>query len=689
MIGVFSHLEEELRLDNLKIRTLATKTLASIFAGENGTLVINKYNTLWRAFLDRNQDADGAIRMLWVERAFEIYKKHHTLSSQLNKPFTARLADPDDKIRLCMCEQIADLDYSSLLMMDEDMLKEFLRKSRDKKVTVRIKSFGFISKVFMALIEDLMDRAHDTELDKFRLIPDYVFRGVRATDESVRKTSVMYIEECIFPIDVLNVDDSLDLKKNADSQYTLNKNLSINKGVSKGFSVQYSTYINFVYKCLSEDGRVAFSEWLSCKSNFNTRVLYALQLYSMTDKVSRDQKEAVANEIAVQIKTAISSLYEPEKLYIALNRFMEDRSNRDFLQKICQEGDAKTTIGAYYSQLRRLFTQKSLVQPLKSCILFFSRLTIHPAVFTPEMLQNESYLPLIQTIAVSFPSLLKCRIGTLLDSLDKDLPIKVRMCSMLLQTHTEVIEYDCEKVRDILMENIIDNEADIKHYVAIITKLRNNEGAITLLLDRIADCLDVMDFESIKDPKLISYLILLKYLFKSNNNTVMAAVKENEILQHFVTLSTNGFLKNGADESLVKKWRNENDLPLIVQAQLLTMKALTYYRIMLNDAQELKDFCVYLEELIEKEAESVVASQMKLMAFRCYLKVLRDADRLIPIEKFVFVAQDMFYPVREAFYNKLYKSLIKDKIPKSYSSLLFLAALDPESNLVKAVRKEM
>ena len=65
--NVVPQLEEELRVDEVSIRIMATQTLGEMFADSGGTEFMRKYPSTWNLWLTRRNDKAAAVRLAFVE----------------------------------------------------------------------------------------------------------------------------------------------------------------------------------------------------------------------------------------------------------------------------------------------------------------------------------------------------------------------------------------------------------------------------------------------------------------------------------------------------------------------------------------------------------------------------------------------------------------------------------------------
>lgn len=75
LLNVLPLLQEEMKVDQLNIRQLATETMGQMFA-DPGPSVAEKYPLIWKTWLGRRDDKAIAVRVKWLEMCVDIYKNH-------------------------------------------------------------------------------------------------------------------------------------------------------------------------------------------------------------------------------------------------------------------------------------------------------------------------------------------------------------------------------------------------------------------------------------------------------------------------------------------------------------------------------------------------------------------------------------------------------------------------------------
>ncbi|KAG8689697.1 hypothetical protein FRC08_010813, partial [Ceratobasidium sp. 394] len=99
LLNVIPQLEEELRVTDQTIRSIATQTLGAIFGDPNGARLARTYHSTWTQWLARKNDRVAAVRVLFVEATKGILVNHAELRSDMEEALGGKFMDPDDKVR--------------------------------------------------------------------------------------------------------------------------------------------------------------------------------------------------------------------------------------------------------------------------------------------------------------------------------------------------------------------------------------------------------------------------------------------------------------------------------------------------------------------------------------------------------------------------------------------------------------
>ncbi|KAF9956691.1 hypothetical protein BGZ72_002577 [Mortierella alpina] len=161
LLNVIPQLEEEMKLTDVNIRSLATKSLGEMFAEKTSQLA-TQYESTWKAWLLRRNDKVPQVRIIWVESAVKLIKAHGSLDKELNEGLAEKLVDPDEKVRVTACRAIREFDYeTSLHHIQKDTLIQVGHRCRDKRASSKDSDAGEFERKLGAVIKALSDRMPD------------------------------------------------------------------------------------------------------------------------------------------------------------------------------------------------------------------------------------------------------------------------------------------------------------------------------------------------------------------------------------------------------------------------------------------------------------------------------------------------------------------------------------------------
>ncbi|KAF9896479.1 hypothetical protein BX616_007378, partial [Lobosporangium transversale] len=157
LLNVIPQLEEELKLTDVTIRILATKSLGEMFAEKTSQLV-TQYESTWKTWLQRRNDKIPQVRIVWIESLVNIIKAHGSLSKELSEGLSEKLVDPDEKVRAVACKTIGEFDYeTSLHHIQKNTLIQVGHRCRDKKKSVSREAIQTLSVLYNQAYPEIRD----------------------------------------------------------------------------------------------------------------------------------------------------------------------------------------------------------------------------------------------------------------------------------------------------------------------------------------------------------------------------------------------------------------------------------------------------------------------------------------------------------------------------------------------------
>ncbi|KAF9276541.1 hypothetical protein BGZ68_009952 [Mortierella alpina] len=181
LLNVIPQLEEEMKLTDVSIRSLATKSLGTMFAEKTSQLA-TQYESTWRAWLLRRNDKVPQVRIIWVESAAKLIKTHGGLDKELNEGFAEKLVDPDEKVRVAACQAIGEFDYeTSLHHIKKETLIQVGHRCRDKKKAVSKEAIKSLSVLYNQAYPEIENGTH-TSITHFGWMPSAILHAVYVND---------------------------------------------------------------------------------------------------------------------------------------------------------------------------------------------------------------------------------------------------------------------------------------------------------------------------------------------------------------------------------------------------------------------------------------------------------------------------------------------------------------------------
>ncbi|CAG8556181.1 7930_t:CDS:10 [Paraglomus brasilianum] len=196
--NVIPQLEEELKLDDLNLRLVATQVLGEMFAEKGSTLAID-YDSLWKTWLSRRNDKVAAVRIAWADHCLALYQNHPELAKQINDAIRSKMSDPDEKVRIAFCKIFSQIDYESALKLaDKELLEVLGSRCRDRKQGVRQEAINSLARLYnLAFIE--IAGSEEKVMEKFDWIPKEILNTLYTNDNEIIACVEKVLHEQILP----------------------------------------------------------------------------------------------------------------------------------------------------------------------------------------------------------------------------------------------------------------------------------------------------------------------------------------------------------------------------------------------------------------------------------------------------------------------------------------------------------
>ncbi|KAI0037137.1 cohesin-associated protein Pds5 [Vararia minispora EC-137] len=182
--NVIPQLEEELRIEDVGLRALATRVLGEMYADKAGADLARRYPTTWAQWLLRKNDKAAAVRLTLVERLRDILASIPERRADVEAALAAKLLDPDEKVRAAVCRIVGGLDYETALHhVSEELLKGVGSRGLDKKHSVRTEALNSLGKLY-ALAYSEIENGDALAVRHFSWIPNTILQLSTTTTET-------------------------------------------------------------------------------------------------------------------------------------------------------------------------------------------------------------------------------------------------------------------------------------------------------------------------------------------------------------------------------------------------------------------------------------------------------------------------------------------------------------------------
>ncbi|KIJ30528.1 hypothetical protein M422DRAFT_36533 [Sphaerobolus stellatus SS14] len=194
LYNIVPQLEEELKVDELEIRLLATQVLGEMFADKSGADLARKYPQVWEAWCNRKIDKSATVRVAFVEACKGIISTHQDLRGAVEAALKLKVIDPDDKVRAMACKVYSQLDYETALHhVSVAQLRYVSERCMDKKASVRKEAMNALGRLF-SLARPEIEENIEAAITQFAWIPEAIVRAALAGTESKAQVEFIFFQ---------------------------------------------------------------------------------------------------------------------------------------------------------------------------------------------------------------------------------------------------------------------------------------------------------------------------------------------------------------------------------------------------------------------------------------------------------------------------------------------------------------
>jgi sister chromatid cohesion protein PDS5 len=198
LLNVVPQLEEELKVENMTIRQIASTTLGEMFS-KRGVRWMETYPSVWKGWCERRHDKAVIIRANWTEYCALILQNHPEMVKHVEDLFVSKLVDPDEKVRVAAINSIEHVIHDHPELFKQTSIKALSERCKDKKSNVRLAAIEALGQLFCNVMKSATESS-DIHADAYNWIPGVVLEVAYLDDpESTILMEKVFLEYLVPP----------------------------------------------------------------------------------------------------------------------------------------------------------------------------------------------------------------------------------------------------------------------------------------------------------------------------------------------------------------------------------------------------------------------------------------------------------------------------------------------------------
>lgn len=725
LLNVIPMLEEELKCDNVKVRTMATEVIGKMIS-DVGSRVAVVYPTVWKAWLDRRNDKQINIRTMWFKYVLDILRYHSELCAELLPCLEKKFLDPDEKVRLATTKLFSQLDATAAANVSKELLLQLASRCKDKKISIRLEAIMALGKLFKTMYSEIVSPQDIYAAEKYGWIPGSLLELFYLDDLDTNIAVEKVVHEDLLPV---NKDDT------ARTERMLKIVANLSERQFKAFlsllDKQSHTIKNFklyLDQCEEWNGGIMDHDDGSTEKRLNLIIQFLSQKFPDSKKAAGHLMKLATNNENRVYKLFRNILNEASDYETIL------KNHRELVKRLEQhQGQGlMETFSVFLRRISLTIIGKSSMSPLIQAVQSFKR-TEHgedKGEFrsrTPEQATAEK---LIKYLATSFPSIYRSHIrefiallkspdhGLVLDALEAISKFAISFPEHLGLSNTDedalfnlalngtpfeatkaatiLAKLPKSDIRNRLLQHIL-NSLNVDCIEAAIRLDRKRPWSTTtggLISSSQSSDDEEMDVDGDKhDMHLASKMCALGQLSRFAYKLVQ---NDFSMISNFIVKEL--LLKNRAESTHGEhEWVPFENLDVEGALKVIGIKILVKRVVGCSDPSEARQIAIpvykLLMKIVSEDGELVnnsrivtclaYKSHLRLVAACSLLKLAKipGLDDLLSVAdraKMMLTIQDPSWEVRDAFVLKLRKYLVDRKIHFKYSVFLVMAGHEPD-----------
>uniref|UniRef100_D8QDI4 Uncharacterized protein n=1 Tax=Schizophyllum commune (strain H4-8 / FGSC 9210) TaxID=578458 RepID=D8QDI4_SCHCM len=706
LVTLIPQLEEELRVETVETRLIATAALGSMYADPNGTDLVKKFPALWNVWLGRKNDKALAVRLKFVEatRALLVNLQEHRAA--IEEALQSKLLDPDEKVRAAVCRVYAQLDYETVLHhVGEDQLRAIAGRGVDKRASVRMEAMTCLGKIYNQAYPQIENNDAQA-VRRFSWIPQEILTSAGVNLE-VRHIAEQVLLEYILPLPTPN---SPSTSKNVEvdevawterllnvMQYLLKEQVNTLLSTDTLLYRRPSVYDHFVDACVEFNGGTI-----------------------------DNGEEQITRKLNAVIQHLTSAFPDPVKAADDLRTFAKMNESR--LYKLLRNAmdiqvDLKSLVKSTNELLRRIESQSPAILQTMSIFLRRSSLRIINTSSIPTLLRRmragadgsdrrksnaaqlqarisaEHARTVLRYVSKHAPALFMphaAALGAIVSKSEDAAVLETGLQALAaLAMHDETLAPGDSRTMDRMRELVMgENERHAKFAARFLAFSQEKETACVQVIDDILEHIE----EATPEQLVAHVAVLVQFAryqpdaFEQKSETIMAFLLK-EVLLKAIPPDDVRLTLHETDETA--EWIPDEEMWPALRAKILAVKACRWRCLSYASGDKAlmiaRPVLVMLMNLLEgngtflKEPEKCAMSRMRLQAAISLLHLSTVTVYAAQITKrmvrLAIVVQDTCYDVRHAFLSRMCVFGGVRKLPPRFNVIPFLTVHDPELDI--------
>ncbi|KAH7910374.1 armadillo-type protein [Hygrophoropsis aurantiaca] len=688
--SVIPQLEEELRVEEVQVRLIATQVLGEMFSEKGGPDLVKKYPTTWNVWLMRKNDKSAAVRLKLVESAKGLLVHLPDSRDVVEDMLRQKLLDPDEKVRAAVCKVYSQLDYETALHhVTEAQLRSVAGRGMDKKNSVRIEAMNSLGKLYSLAYPEI-ENNDPAAIQQFSWIPNEILHISSATTEA-KIVAEQVVADYVFPLpsaasassktvevdEVAWTDKLLNIMRFFDER-AINAMLTFT--TVKGS--RPTIYEHYIEACIKNNGGIIDENEEAVKNRLNGVIRHIARQFTDAQQAAEDlQSFAKSNE--GRLYKLLKTCMDPQTDLKGLTK-----ASADFLRRV--EQSSSSILPTMTTFLRRATLRIINQSSIPTLIKRLQKSTTS----TTETQKNAQLL--LTYMSKHCPALYKPHVGELTKAIADDK--NARLVEVGLQALAAVVRWDeslyvnDKRTRERIMRSVLGSNPRHAKFAARF---------LACSPDREELGMEVVESLAEKLPKaapqdLVAHITVLAQLahlvpnaFEDKSDVIMAFLVKKVLM-----------VPTSADQDEMDTdtdWIEDDDVSPTLKARILSLKvcrnrclAHASSATALDVATPvLKMYMSILEHSGSCTADApddpAVKSRMRLQGAVSLLHLSKIPEYANAINSsFIWLAitvQDPCYNVRMTFLTKLVSLLTPRKLPPRFNVIPFLTVHDPEADV--------